>query len=168
MVPLTSTDTLMLAGPSVEMLRDKSCFFSVTIHYKSTLLVDCYLSERIRINERGRVSPWPLLSLRFMGLKWDAIASRFCWSACCMRRCWSSASRMIFFFGPSAVAAPAAARSKRSLRCSSVAAWASCCCPRAAGNLGTTGVRVSSVINKTNKWKKDKPFSWEFTFVQKS
>lgn len=107
------------------------------------------------LNFRGN-SPCPLFSLRPIGLKWEAMARRFCWRACCMRRCCSSASCFIFFSGPlaAAEAPPAAPRSSLSFRCSNVAACASCCCcPRAramGSRLGSTGVDTSSK-NKTGK-----------------
>lgn len=97
------------------------------------------------LEEHVKDSPCPLLSLRFIGLKWEAKARRFCCRACCMRRCCSSASCSIFFSGPSA----AAPRSILSFRCSKVAACASCCCPKARAmgtRLAMTGVDISSNI----------------------
>lgn len=152
MVPLTSTETLILAAPLVEILRDISCLLSVEEKQNSQINELSWNKVMILPVSKGN-SPCPLLCLRFMGLNWEAKARRFCWRACCMRRCCSSASCIIFLSGPS-VAAPPAPRSSLSLRCSNVAACASCCCccwlsVRAMGSrLGSTGVDVSSDLKK--------------------
>lgn len=95
--------------------------------------------------------PCPLLSLRLMGLKWEARASRFCCRACCMRRCCSSASCNIFFSGQSA----AAPRSSLSFRCSRVAAWTSCCCCPRARAMGTRPAMIGVDISSNARGEKE-------------